>query len=222
MKRLRPAAAIFILAVCLPVRAQMKESIEIRIPIDRKTGIAGEQYIADACAEADLLLLQGCYAEAADAFVTQIGRFSSEGNQAGLDRACSGLFRAQMLAGQTALHADALSMCRPEIVDPLLQKSDMQPMFITHPAIEPPADWLKSAQPGFPYKVSVMFDIDEFGKADNFTFDAKQSYYLRFPVLDALRKTRYLPAMQDGKPVKRSKNVVEVTFCLQREADCGD
>ena len=222
MKRLRPAAAVFILAVCPPVPAQMKESIDIRISTVQKAEIDNDQLIANACAEAELLLMQGCFAEAANAFGTQIRRFSAEQNQAGLDRACAGLFRAQMLAGQTEIHDDALSLCRPEVVDPLLRKADMQPMFITYPAIDPPADWLNSAEPGFPYRVSVEFDIDEYGRAENFTFDAKQSYYLKFPVLDALKKTRYLPAMQDGKPVKRSKNVVEVTFCLQREADCVD
>lgn len=222
MKFLHLLGVVSALAVYQPVFGQMKESIDIRISTDQKAEIDNDQHIANACAEAELLLMQGCFSEAASAFSTQIRRFSSEDNQAGLDRACSGLFRAQMLAGQMALHADALSLCRPDVVDPLLRKADMQPMFITYPAIDPPADWLNSAEPGFPYRVSVEFDIDEYGRADNFAFDAKQSYYLRFPVLDALKKTRYLPAMQDGKPVKRSKNVVEVTFCLQRETDCGD
>lgn len=222
MKFLRLLGMLSTLAVYTPVFGQMKESIDIRISTVQKAEIDNDQLIANACAEAELLLMQGCFAEAANAFGTQIRRFSAEQNQAGLDRACAGLFRAQMLAGQTEIHDDALSLCRPEVVDPLLRKADMQPMFITYPAIDPPADWLNSAEPGFPYRVSVEFDIDEYGRAENFTFDAKQSYYLKFPVLDALKKTRYLPAMQDGKPVKRSKNVVEVTFCLQREADCGD
>ena len=222
MSPLRLIAALLLLSAWQPACAQLNESIQIRIPAEPGIAPGNDDSIAAACAEAELLLMQGCYGEAAAAFSTQIRRFSIENNQAGLDRACAGLFRARLLSGQTSLYNEALSLCRPEIVDPLLQQPYLEPMFITHPAIAPPADWLKNAKPGFPYTVSVEFDIDEFGKADNFVFDAKQSYYLRFPVLDALKNTRYLPAMQDGKPVKRSKNVVEVTFCLQREADCGD
>ena len=50
MKRLRPAAAVFILAVCPPVPAQMKESIDIRISTDQKAEIDNDQLIANACA----------------------------------------------------------------------------------------------------------------------------------------------------------------------------
>ena len=81
---------------------------------------------------------------------------------------------------------------------------------------------MNSAVPGNVYKVFVEFDIDEFGKADNFVFESNVGYFLKFPVLDALKKANYLPAMQDGKPVKRSKNVVEVTFCLDRQTSCGN
>ena len=37
---------------------------------------------------------------------------------------------------------------------------------------------------------------------------------------NAEQKARYLPGIQDGKPVKKSKNVVEVTFCLDRGTTC--
>jgi hypothetical protein len=222
MKILQRTVVVFSLAACQPVLAQMKESIDVRIPSAQKSDSDNARYIASACAEAELLLMQGCFGEAAAAFSSQIRRFSAEQNPAGLDRACAGLFRAQFLARQTGLHDEALSLCRPEIVDPLLSKAELEPMFVSKPVFTPPEGWMDTAIPGNAYTIAVEFDIDEFGKADNFVFDAKQSYYLKFPVLDALKNARYLPAMQDGKPVKRSKNVVEVTFCLERGGDCGD
>jgi hypothetical protein len=222
MKFLRLAGVLLILVFCQPVFAQMKESIDVRISTDQKIDIENEQYIASACAEAELLLFQGCFGEAANAFSGQILRFSAEKNQAGLDRACKGLFRAQFLSKQIGLHDEALSLCRPDIVDPLLSKAELEPMFVTKPVFKPSESWLNTATPGNAYKVFVEFDIDEFGKADNFVFDGNIGYYLKFPVLDALKKANYLPAMQDGKPVKRSKNVVEVTFCLDRQTSCGD
>lgn len=222
MKFLRLAGVLLILAVCQPAFAQMKESIEVRISTDQKINNDNEQYIANACAEAELLLLQGCFGEAAAAFSDQVLRFSAEKNQAGLDRACTGLFRAQFLSKQAGLHDEALSLCRPEIVDPLLSKAELEPMFVTKPVFKPSENWMNSAVPGNVYKVFVEFDIDEFGKADNFVFESNVGYFLKFPVLDALKKANYLPAMQDGKPVKRSKNVVEVTFCLDRQTSCGN
>lgn len=222
MNFLRLAGVALILAACQPVFAQMKESIDVRISTDQKINNENEQYIASACAEAELLMWQGCFGEAAAAFSDQVLRFSAEENQAGLDRACAGLFRAQFLSKQAGLHDETLSLCRSEIVDPLLSKAELEPMFVTKPVFKPSENWLYSAVPGNPYKVSVEFDIDEFGKADNFVFDANIGYFLKFPVLDALKKANYLPAMQDGKPVKRSKNVVEVTFCLDRQTSCGN
>ena len=67
MKFLRLLGMLSTLAVYTPVFGQMKESIDVRIPADRKAGIADEQYIAYACAEAALLLMQGCFTEAANA-----------------------------------------------------------------------------------------------------------------------------------------------------------
>ena len=61
MKFLRLAGVLLILAVCQPAFAQMKESIEVRISTDQKINNDNEQYIANACAEAELLLLQGCF-----------------------------------------------------------------------------------------------------------------------------------------------------------------
>lgn len=222
MNFLRTAGAVLSFAVCQPVVAQMKESIDVRVSSNQIINDESEQHIADACAEAELLMWQGCFGEAAAAFSDQILRFSAEKNQAGLDRACAGLFRAQYLSKQAGLHDQSLSLCRPEIVDPLLSKAELEPMFVTKPVFKPSEIWLDSAVPGKPYRVFIEFDIDEFGRADNFVFDAKDSYYLKFPIIDALKNLRYLPAMQDGKPVKRSKNVVEVIFCLERGADCGD
>jgi hypothetical protein len=166
------------------------------------------------------LLLQGCFAEAAAAYNVQLEKFIQEGNQAGIDRACSGLYRAQLLAKSTGLYADSLAGCRPEIIDPLLGKADGEPMFITHPVFEPAPQWLDSAVPGVNYKVTAQFDIDEFGRADNFNFNADDKSLLRYPVFQALKNARYLPGVQEGKPVKKSKNVVEVIFCLDRGTTC--
>ncbi|MBP6533941.1 MAG: hypothetical protein KA218_02675 [Arenimonas sp.] len=200
--------------------AQLAESFTI-ISAPGQAAAAGiEAYLGEQCAAADLLLLQGCFGEAAAAYNVQLEKFIQEGNQAGIDRACSGLYRAQLLAKSTGLYADSLARCRPEIIDPLLGKADGEPMFITHPVFEPNPQWLDSAVPGVNYKVTAQFDIDEFGRADNFNFNADDKNLLRYPVFQALKNARYLPGVQEGKPVKKSKNVVEVIFCLDRGTTC--
>jgi hypothetical protein len=200
--------------------AQLAESFKV-ISAPGQARVAGnETYLGEQCAEADLLLLQGCFGEAAAAYNVQLEKFIKEGNQAGIDRACTGLYRAQQLSKTTGLYADSLAKCRPEIIDPLLGKADGEPMFITHPVFEPDPQWLDSATPGINYKVTVLFDIDEFGRADNFDFNADDKSLLRYPVFQSLKNARYLPGVQEGKPVRKSKNVVEVIFCLDRGTTC--
>jgi hypothetical protein len=212
------------LIFCFPVMAQLNDRFEVVSTrnIGKPTRLTPAIDRKDQNENPELLLSLGKYHEAADAYGNQIDRFHAESNQQGLDMACSGLIRALYLSHAIDSDPNRVALCRNEITDPLLSRADREPMFITYPAFDPPVGWLKTAEPGFPYKVSVEFDIDESGKAHNFVFDAKESYYLKFPVIDALKNSRYLPAMQDGKPVKRSKNVVEVTFCLDRGVNCGD
>ncbi len=215
---------VLLLMFCCPVMAQLHDRFEVVSSrnIGKPTRLTPAIDRKDQIENPELLLSLGKYHEAADAYGNQIDRFHAESNQQGLDMACSGLIRALYLSHAIDSDPNRIALCRNEITDPLLSKADREPMFITYPAFDPPVGWLKTAEPGFPYKVSVEFDIDASGKAQNFVFDANESYYLKFPVIDALKKSRYLPAMQDGKPVKRSKNVVEVTFCLDRGVNCDD
>ncbi len=200
--------------------AQLAESFKVISVPGQPASVGNSVYVAEQCTEADLLMTQGCYSEAAAAYSRLIDQFTLENNQAGLDRACSGLYRAQLLAKTTGLYADSLAKCRPETIDPLLGKADGEPMFITRPVFKPDPQWLDSAVPGVNYKVTAQFDIDEFGRADNFNFNADDKNLLRYPVFQALKNARYLPGVQEGKPVKKSKNVVEVIFCLDRGTTC--
>jgi len=201
-------------------QAQLAESFKVVSVPGQATHSDNEAYLSEQCAPADLLMFQGCFGEAAAAYNVQLEKFIKEGNQAGIDRACTGLYRAQLLSKTTGLYADSLAKCRPETIDPLLGKADSEPMFITHPVFEPDPQWLDSAIPGVDYKVTVQFDIDEFGRADNFDFDADDKSMLRYPVFQSLKNARYLPGVREGKPVKKSKNVVEVIFCLDRGSTC--
>ncbi len=215
----------WILILLLPAfsgasQAQLAESFTVISCRARPRHTDNEAYLSEQCAPADLLMFQGCFGEAAAAYNVQLEKFIKEGNQAGIDRACTGLYRAQLLSKTTGLYADSLAKCRPEIIDPLLGKADGEPMFITHPVFEPDPQWLDSAIPGVNYKVTVQFDIDEFGRADNFDFNADDKALLRYPVFQSLKNARYLPGVQEGKPVKKSKNVVEVIFCLDRGTSC--
>ncbi len=215
---------VLLLMCTFPVLAQLRDSFEVvsSRSIGKPTRLTPAVDRKDQIENPELLLSLGKYHEAADAYGNQIDQYHAESNQKGLDMACSGLIRALYLSHAIDSNSNRFALCRKEITDPLLSRADREPMFITYPAFNPPVGWLKTAEPGFPYKVSVEFEIDEFGKAHNFVFDANESYYLKFPVIDALKNSRYLPAMQDGKPIKRSKNVVEVTFCLDRDVNCGD
>ena len=215
----------WILILLLPAfsgvaQAQLAESFKVVSVPGQESHSDNEAYLSEQCAPADLLMFQGCFGEAAAAYNVQLEKFIKEGNQAGIDRACTGLYRAQLLSKTTGLYADSLAKCRPEIIDPLLGKADSEPMFISHPVFEPDPQWLDSAIPGVNYKVTVQFDIDEFGRADNFDFNADDKNLLRYPVFQSLKNARYLPGVEGGKPVKKSKNVVEVIFCLDRGSTC--
>lgn len=202
------------------VQAQLAENFTVTSVPGQPARTDDSATVAEQCTPADLLMTQGCYSEAAAAYSRLIDQFALEKNQAGLDRACAGLYRAQLLAKTSGLYDDQMAKCRPDIIDPLLGKTDGEPMFITHPVFTPDPAWQESAVPGLDYKVTVRFDIDEFGRPENFDFNADDKNFLRYPVLQGLKNARYLPGIQDGKPVKKSKNVVEVIFCLDRGSTC--
>jgi hypothetical protein len=220
MKLWRCSLILLPLAFSGALQAQLAERFTVISSPGRTPATENEAYLSEQCAPADLLMFQGCFGEAAAAYNAQLEKFIKEGNQAGIDRTCTGLYRAQQLSKTTGLYADSLAKCRPEIIDPLLGKADGEPMFITHPVFEPDPQWLGSATPGVNYKVTVLFDIDEFGRADNFDFNADDKALLRYPVFQSLKNARFLPGVQEGKPVKKSKNVVEVIFCLDRGTTC--
>jgi len=50
----------------------------------------------------------------------------------------------------------------------------------------------------------------------------REGYYLSYPVLSALKQSKYLPAVKYGKPVRRSNNFIQVTFCLERGVRCEE
>ena len=97
-----------------------------------------------------------------------------------------------------------------------------EPMFLTNPIFQTPISWVNTADPGKVYTVQVRFDIDESGRAENFDFVQREGYYLSYPVLSALKQSKYLPAVKDGKPVRSSGNLIEVTFCLERGKRCEE
>jgi hypothetical protein len=218
---MRPClTALCLLLFSATGQAQMAERIQIISTPDNPDTAEQQASVNEQCAAADLLMLQGCFSEAAAAFHVQLEKFLLAGNQAGIDRACAGLYRARLLAKTPALYAATLAKCRPEIIDPLLGKADGEPMLITHPVITPDPQWLESAVPGVNYTVTTRFDIDEFGRPGNFDFNADDTLLLRSPVLRSLKNARYLPGVREGAPVKKSKNVVEVVFCLDRGSTC--
>jgi hypothetical protein len=213
---------VLLIGFCTPLKAQLSESFRVNSSPSKQANIEASSNQAISCNAADLLMALGCYREAADMYSTLIDQFKLQNDTVNLDRACTGLYRAQLLSNSSAKYTESLAKCRPEIIDPLMGEVDWEPMFITVPAFEPDVSWLNSATPGAIYKVTVQFDIDEYGNPDNFDFNADDKMYLKYPVIDDLKKARYLPAVKNGKAVKKTKNIVEVTFCLDRGSSCGN
>jgi TonB family protein len=63
----------------------------------------------------------------------------------------------------------------------------------------------------FKGKVTVVFTVDEEGAPQNIELTAPAPYALGEPAIAAVRKWRYQPATQDGKPVN-ARLVEEVPF----------
>jgi hypothetical protein len=117
---------------------------------------------------------------------------------------------------------DAFELCRSEELDKLFARADREPMFLTNPIFQTPISWVNTADPGRVYNVQVRFDISETGRAENFDFIQHEGYYLSYPVLSALKQSKYLPAVKQGKPVRSSGNFIQVTFCLERSVRCQE
>lgn len=211
-----------LIGFCMPLKAQLSESFRVNSTSSKPANIEANSDQALSCNAADLLMALGCYREAADMYNSLIDQFKLQHDTVNLDRACTGLYRAQLLSNSAAKYTDSLAKCRPEIIDPLIGKVDWEPMFITAPVFEPDVNWLNSATPGALYKVTVQFDIDEYGNPDNFNFNADDKMYLKYPVIENLKKARYLPAVKNGKAIKKPKNIVEVIFCLDRGSSCAN
>lgn len=213
--------AFLLIGFCNPLYAQLSENFVVISPVPEPKTSQAVSNQAISCNAADLLMAMGCYREAVDMYRLLIDQYANQQDTINLDRACTGLYRAQLLLKSETADSNQFAKCRPEIIDSLMGKTSWDPMFITQPEFKPDLTWLNTATPGELYKVTVQFDVDEYGNADNFDFDADDKMYLRYPVIDSLKKTRFLPAIKNGKAIKKSKNIVEVVFCLDRGSSCA-
>lgn len=220
------ASANYLWQLCLllgyacSAKAQLVNSFNVISDGKSQSAMSSDTNQVISCEAAELLVVQGCSLEAAIMYSELITQYHFLNDSANLDRACAGLFRTQYLTTIDSQYTDTLKLCHPEIIASLSNKSDWDPMFVTKPNFTPSEQWLNNATPGIAYKVSVQFDIDEWGKPNNFNFNADDKYLLRYPVIESLKKAYYLPATKDGQAIKKSKNIVEVVFCLDRGSTC--
>ncbi len=216
------AWAVLLLGFSAPSGAQLSDSFEV---ISARTSlppvIQNDASDIALSKNPEVLITQRRYKEAAAHYSRQISDSHLSGDGKKLEAGCYGLFRALTLSNKLDDYPDAFNECQPDTVDLLFGKIDRPPMFLTNPQFSPPTSWLNTADPGVVYKVQVNFDIDENGRAKNFSFPMSEGYYLQFPVISALRDARYLPAIQNKMPVKSSRNVVQVVFCLERGKTCN-
>lgn len=203
--------------------AQLKDRFEV---VSARTSLPSPIENGTASAEKrvnpELLIAERRYREATAVFTTQIQRAHDLNDMKQLNQACMGLFRTLSLSKSLDSSPDAFALCRSEELDALFARADRNPMFLTYPVFAPPPGWINTADPGRVYKVEVRFDIDESGRAKNFDFLQHEGYYLSYPVLSALKQSKYLPAVKEGKPVRSTDNLIQVTFCLERGKRCEE
>jgi hypothetical protein len=211
-----------LLVICAPLQAQLKDSFEVvsartslPSPIRNSTAIAAQQ------AAPELLISQKRYAEAIQAYRNRILQWRSSGDQAVLEQACTGLFRAQTLSLKSKPQESEYAACPAATMARLFGRVDRDPEFITYPVFEPSQGWLNIADPGVIYRVSVRFQIDENGRAGKFSFPVSEGYYLQTPVIQALKRARFLPAIKNGSRVASTENQIDISFCLERGVRCG-
>ncbi|WP_297801614.1 energy transducer TonB [Arenimonas sp. GDDSR-1] len=216
-------AAATLMAASFTAAAQLKDRFEVvsartSLPSPIENGSAS----AEKRANPELLVSERRYREAASVYRAQIRHYHDLNDMTHLDQACQGLYRVLFLSGTLDADPDAFELCRNEALDKLFARADREPMFLTNPIFQTPISWVNTADPGKVYTVQVRFDIDESGRAENFDFVQREGYYLSYPVLSALKQSKYLPAVKDGKPVRSSGNLIEVTFCLERGKRCEE
>jgi hypothetical protein len=218
----KPVGLFGLLVLCAPLQAQLKDSFEVvsartslPSPTRNSTAIAAQQ------AAPELLISQKRYAEAIQAYRSRISLWRNGNNQAGLEQACTGLFRAQTLSLKSKPRESDYADCPAATMARLFGRIDRAPEYITYPVFEPPQGWLNIADPGVIYRVSVRFQIDENGRAGKFTFPVSEGYYLQTPVIRALQQARFLPAIRNGIRAASTENQIDISFCLQRGVPCG-
>jgi hypothetical protein len=215
--------AATLMVASLNTAAQLKDSFEV---VSARTSLPSpiENDSANAVKRAnpELLIAERRYRDAASVYRAQIRRYHDLNDMKPLDQACQGLYRVLHLSAALDANPDAFELCRSEELDKLFARTDREPMFLTNPIFQTPISWVNTADPGRLYNVQVRFDISETGRAENFDFVQREGYYLSYPVLSALKQSKYLPAVKDGKPVRRSNNFIQVTFCLERGVRCEE
>lgn len=215
--------AATLMVASLNTAAQLKDSFEV---VSARTSLPSpiENDSANAVKRAnpELLIAERRYREAASVYRAQIRRYHDLNDMKPLDQACQGLYRVLHLSAALDANPDAFELCRSEELDKLFARTDREPMFLTNPIFQTPISWVNTADPGRLYNVQVRFDISETGRAENFDFVQREGYYLSYPVLSALKQSKYLSAVKDGKPVRRSNNFIQVTFCLERGVRCEE
>jgi len=215
--------AATLMVASLNTAAQLKDSFEV---VSARTSLPSpiENDSANAVKRAnpELLIAERRYREAASVYRAQIRRYHDLNDMKPLDQACQGLYRVLHLSAALDANPDAFELCRSEELDKLFARTDREPMFLTNPIFQTPISWVNTADPGRLYNVQVRFDISETGRAENFDFVQREGYYLSYPVLSALKQSKYLPAVKYGKPVRRSNNFIQVTFCLERGVRCEE
>lgn len=217
------SAAAALMVASFNAAAQLKDSFEVvsartSLPSPIENGAAS----AEKRANPELLIADRRYREAANVYRTQIRQHHDRNDMKQLDQACQGLYRVLHLSSALDADPDAFELCRGEELDKLFARTDREPMFLTNPIFQTPISWINTADPGRIYNVQVRFDISETGRAENFDFVQREGYYLSYPVLSALKKSKYLPAVKDGRPVRSSNNFIQVTFCLERGVRCEE
>lgn len=221
--RTSPFVAATLMAASFNAAAQLKDRFEV---VSASTGLPSAVENRNASAEKranpELLVSERRYREAASVYRAQIRHFHDLNDIKRLDQACQGLYRVLHLSAALDAEPDAFELCRSEELDKLFARADREPMFLTNPIFQTPISWVNTADPGRVYSVGVRFDISETGRAENFDFVQREGYYLSYPVLSALRRSKYLPAVKDGRPVRSSNNFIQVTFCLERGARCEE
>jgi len=215
--------AATLMVASLNTAAQLKDSFEV---VSARTSLPSpiENDSANAVKRAnpELLIAERRYREAASVYRAQIRRYHDLNDMKPLDQSCQGLYRVLHLSAALDANPDAFELCRSEELDKLFARTDREPMFLTNPIFQTPISWVNTADPGRLYNVQVRFDISETGRAENFDFVQREGYYLSYPVLSALKQSKYLPAVKYGKPVRRSNNFIQVTFCLERGVRCEE